>query len=176
MRPYFVLPLAALLAGPVLPAAAAPMTAIFSIDASNFVDVLGEATPPVDPAGLTVRLTFDPSTGDQFDSTAGLTLLSSTIAVSGGLAFDYDSVADTLTFGGAGLGGIGITAGTNDVLAVVDTPYTGTATLAGLEYVSAAAPDSLFLATAGSVGVPEPATAVVMFGSLLGLALVRRRG
>ena len=176
MRSFFLLPLAALLAGAVRPAVAAPLTAVFTINASGFVDVLGAATPPADPAGLTVRLAFDPSTGNQFDNTAGLTLLGSTIPVAGGLAFDYDSVADTLTFGGAGLGGIGITAGTNDLLAVVDTPYTGMATLAGLEYVSAAAPGSLFIATAGSVGVPEPATAAVVFGSLLGLALVRRRG
>ncbi len=166
-----------LLALPLLarPAAAAPIAAVFDVEASGFADLYGTgATPPADPASLVVLLSFDPATGDQFDSTAGLTVLRSTLALSGPLAFDYDSANDVLTFGGAGLGGIGITAGTNDLLAQVGGAYRGTPAFEGLAYTTAAT-STVFESLTGTTTVPEPASATLVLTGVALLAARRRR-
>ena len=174
MRRILALPLLAAPLCGALPVAAAPVTDVFAIGASGFSDLTGTvASAPVDPASLVVSLTFDPASGDQFDNSAGLRVLASSLPVSG-LAFDYDSTNDVLTFGGAGLSGIGITAGTNDVLAVVDTPYTGTAGFGGLAYTTSISP-GIFESLTGTVSVPEPGSVALLLTGLGVLGARRRR-
>lgn len=172
MRLLFAVPIMAALSA--VPAIAAPITKNFDIETSGFTDITGLSTPPVDLVSLVVSLTFDPTTGDQFDNAAGLRLLRSSVPVAGGLAFDYDSVNDILTFGGAGLGGIGIAAGTGDVLAVVDAPYTGPASFGGFIYATRAT-TGIYESFAGTVTVPEPGSLAVLLGSLALMAAWRRR-
>ncbi len=178
MRTLIVLSVAASLALAGRPAAAAPVTSTFSISASGFSDVTLSAMPPVDPVNLTISLTFDPGTGDQFDDATGVQLLASSIAIASPLVFDYDSVNDVLTFGGAGLS-TQITAGTNDVLAQVTTAYRGTPTFGGLEYTTASTAGIYLsltgLTQAAAAPVPEPASMAVLLGGLLALGVRRRR-
>ena len=166
---------AALLAAPlaVSPARAAPISATYAITASSFSDILFGTTPPADPFRLVLSISFDPAAGDQFDDGAGITLLSSTRPVGTPLVFDYDSANDILTVGGAGLS-TAISAGTDDVLAELDGIKTGRPAFGGLEY-TAAGTTGIYLSTTGDVSVPEPASMLVLFGGLLGLAAFRRR-
>lgn len=180
MRFLFALPLTALSLLPAAPAASAsPVTEVFSIAASGFTDLTGLSAPPADPVSLALSLTFDPASGDQLDEAAGVTLLRSTVPIAGGLAFDYDSANDVLTFGGAGLGGIGLAAGTGDVLIQVNAPYTGTAGLGLFAYTASGSPgvyESLSGTVSGTVAVPEPGSLAIALGGLVFLVRRRERG
>ena len=162
---------AVLLAG--RPAVAAALTATYTINANGFADVVGMTTAPTDPVRLSVLISFDPAAGDQFDYGLGIALRSSSVAVSGPIAFDYDSADDILTVGGAGLS-TSITAGTNDILAEIIGIKTGLPSFGGLEYATAAS-SGIYLSTTGGITVPEPGSMLVLLGGLLGLASIRRR-
>lgn len=156
-----------------VPAIASPLTSIFDIETSGFTDVAGSSSAPVDPVSLVVSLSFSPASGDQFDNGSGIRLLRSSVPISGGLAFDYDSTNDILTFGGAGLGGIGLAAGTGNVLAVVNTPYTGVASFGGFIYATNTSP-GIYESLTGTVAVPEPGSMTFVLGAMVAV-LVRRR-
>lgn len=173
MRTRLSLPIVALLLAAAWPAAAAPTTATYTLTASGFADLLGSTTPPSDPVRLDFSLTFDPAAGDQFDDATGIALLASSIAIGGPLAYDYDSGSDTLTVGGAGLS-TAITAGTNDVLAVISDISSAGRSFGGLEYATRTS-SGIYLAANGTVAVPEPMSALVLLGGLAGVAALRRR-
>ncbi|MGI4811652.1 MAG: PEP-CTERM sorting domain-containing protein [Janthinobacterium lividum] len=155
------------------PATAAPIAAIYTINASGFGDLVGSSAPPTDPVRLDVSINFDPAAGDQFNYGTGISLRRSSVAISGPIAYDYDSTNDVLSIGGAGLSA-SITAGTNDFLTVLTGLRTGAPSLAGVEYTTALS-SGIYLNSAGGVAVPEPASMVVLLGSLFGMASLRRR-
>lgn len=157
------------------PAIAAVLSTQLTVQANGFADVTGAEPTPVDPYTLSFRLFFDPAASDQFDNTANISLISASLPVTGGLAFDYDRSLDELTVGGALTGAGGLAEQTDDVFAIIDHPFAPTPTLQQFDYASAATA-GIFETSTGSVApVPEPATAAVLVAGLGLAGLVRRR-
>ena len=168
--------LAGSLLGLAHPASAAVLSTQLNVQASGFGNVTGTDPVPTNPYALSFRLTFDPTTTDQFDSATGIVLTSSSRPIAGGLVFDYDRSLDELTVGGALLGAGGLAEQTDDVFATITDPFAAAPTLEQFDYTSSASA-GIFETFSGSVTatpVPEPGTTGLLL-TCLGLVLLVRR-
>ena len=161
-------------------AAAGTITRTYEFEGDGFADVLGSATPPIDPLFGDATVTFDP-TVTATDVTTGILLNNLNVSLGSQIAWSYDPVSDILSLGGLGCGGVAnVCNGENDFRYDIHDPAGAFPVTSFAEYTSASYPQSIFEASGGEIvlgAVPEPASWVTMMlgAGLLGLAARRRR-